>query len=408
MPRNTNATNTTSSYGWVERAFHWAIALLIVTALVLSKVAEEIGTGTDAELAQKVWVYSFHKTIGVSVFFVAVGRILWAVSQPRPRPLHQGWEAQLAAVVHWMLYSSLVLVPLLGWTAHAASSGFAEIWWPFGQGLPGIPKSAELSETLFGLHTVFVILLLGSLILHILGAMKHAVLDRDQTFARMWNGTDPGALAGDRGHALPFVGAMMIWGLTLSVGLFLIPGEEQAGASESAQADVPSVAAEAADSNWTVEEGTLSITVTQLGSPVTGSFKDWQANIDFDETPRADGTNGTVEVSVATGSLTLGSVTGQATGEEFLAAGQFPTALYAAVIRPDGDGYIADGRLSLRGADVALQIPFTLAFEGDTATMAGQAALDRRDFGMGETYPDESSVGFGVKLDIELTAVRTQ
>ena len=403
MARRTEPTNTTATYGWVERGFHWAIALLIVTAIVLSKLAEWTGSGSDAELATKVFLYSFHKTVGVSIFLVAVARILWALSQPRPAPLHRGWEARLAALVHWLLYSSLVIVPLLGWTAHAASSGFAEIWWPLGQGLPGIPKDAHLSETLFTLHTVFVKVLIGSLILHVAGAVKHAVVDRDATLARMWNGTEPARVAARERHVLPLLGAAAVWGVTLAIGLWLAPAEEV-----RAESAAPAVAAEAGAANWTVESGTLSITVAQMGSPVTGSFADWQASIDFDEAPREDGTNGAVEVTVDTGSLTLGSVTTQATGEEFLSSGLFPTARYVATIRPEGEGHVAEGTLALRGVEVPLTLPFTLDVAGDTAEMTGQATLDRRDFEMGQTYPDESSVGFAVVLDVALTARRAE
>lgn len=398
MIRNTAATNTTSTYGWVERAFHWAIAGLIVAAMVLGKLAYDAGFGTDAELARKAWLFSFHKTVGVMIFFVALARIGWAWSQPRPRPLHGGAEAMLAAAVHWLLYSSLIVVPLLGWVHHATAEGFAPIWWPFGQGLPGLGKDAVLSQTLGVLHTTFVKVLIASLLLHIVGTIKHVAVDKDLTFARMWKGADPGPLAAVRAHVMPVGVAVAVWLGALGVGLALVPEEVSVAAGT---AEVQGA------SNWTVEDGTLSITVTQLGSPVTGTFADWQAAIDFEEEVGADGTNGTVEVSVATGSLTLGSVTTQATGAEFLAAGEFPTATFVGDIRPEGGGYVTEGIFGLRGVEMPLTLPFELTVEGEMARMTGQVGLDRRDFGLGETYPDESSVGFGVSVDVDLTARRT-
>ncbi|WP_298433204.1 cytochrome b/b6 domain-containing protein [uncultured Jannaschia sp.] len=398
--RHTAPGNTVQTYGWVARTFHWTIAVLIVTAVILGREAHHAPFATDAELAQKAWLFSFHKTVGVTVFFVALARIVWALSQPRPRPLHDGWEAMLASVVHWLLYGSLVIVPLLGWTEHAATTGFAPIWWPFGQGLPFVPQDPELAKTLATLHTTFVKVLIGAVLLHVLGAIKHAVLDRDATLGRMLRGTDPGPLPTVRPHVLPALAAVGVWAATLVVGLALVPAEAPAG---------PQVAATTtAASNWTVEDGTLSITVTQLGAPVTGSFADWSAAIDFDPEPRADGTLGAVEVVVATGSLTLGSVTAQATGAEFLDANGFPTAGYDAVIRAEGDGYVADGTFTLRGTEVPLMLPFTLEIEGDRAVMAGAEMLDRRDFGMGTAYPDETNVGFGVTIDVALTARRAE
>ncbi|WP_308916816.1 cytochrome b/b6 domain-containing protein [Jannaschia sp. LMIT008] len=394
--RRTEATNTVRTYGWVERAFHWTIAALMLTVIPLGAIAYRMPVQTDAQIERVVLLFSAHKTVGLAIFFVALARILWALSQPRPRPLHGGWEGRLAAAVHWLLYGSLVIVPLLGWTHHAAATGFAPIWWPFGQTLPFVPRDPDLSATLGTLHKTFNKVLVAALILHVAGAIKHAAVDRDATMARMWRGTDPGPLPErSRGHALPAVVALGVWAATLGVGLALVPQGAQA-VGGVAQVDAPA--------NWTVEDGTLSITVTQLGSAVTGSFADWQASIDFDD---ATGT-GAVEVSVATGSLTLGSVSGQATGDEFLASGAFPTATFAADIAPaeDGTGHVAEGTLTIRDVVVPVTLPFDLDVEGDTATMSGSTDVDRRDFEMGQAYPDESNVGFGVTISVELTAQR--
>ncbi|TFL18611.1 cytochrome b/b6 domain-containing protein [Jannaschia formosa] len=401
-PTRSAATNTPSTYGWVERAFHWAIALLIPTVIALGVIAHDAPFDSDEALARKAFLFSFHKTVGVTIFFVALARIAWALSQPRPAPLHPDRKVETfaASAVHWLLYGSLLLVPLLGWAHHATAEGFAPIWWPFGQSLPFLPKDPELSARLAVLHMTFERVLVIALALHIAGALKHLFVDRDSTFARMWRGADPGPLAGGKAHVAPFVAALAVWAVALGAGFAIAPQGVQA--VEAQAASVEGV------STWTVEEGTLSITVTQLGSPVTGTFRDWQAAIDFDETPRADGSFGTVEVGVSTGSLTLGSVSEQATGAEFLASGEYPQATFSATILADGEDYVADGTLDLRGVEIPLRLPFTLEIEGDRAAMTGQASLDRRDFGMGETYPDESSVGFGVALDVALTAVRAE
>jgi cytochrome b561/polyisoprenoid-binding protein YceI len=398
--RRAAATNTETTYGWVERAFHWSLALLIPTAIALGVVAYDWSYDTDAALATKATLFSLHKTVGLAILFIALARIAWALSQPRPKPLHGGAERFAASVVHWLLYGSLVLVPLLGWAHHATSQGFAPIWWPFGQSLPFLPKDPKLSATLGMLHFTFQWVLTGALLLHIAGTVKHVVLDRDGTFARMWRGAEPRAVAPRGGLAAPLAVAGLVWAGALGAGLILTP--------EDAPAAPVQLASTEGASNWTVQDGTVALTVTQMGTPVTGRFADWQAAIDFDEMPRADGTLGTVEVSVATGSVTLGSVSNEARSGDFLASETFPTATYDAVIRPDGEDYVAEGTFALRGVEVPLALPFTLRIEDDVAVMQGQAVLDRRTFGMGETYPDESSVGFAVTIDVDLTASRDE
>ena len=401
-PRRRAATNTAATYGWVERAFHWAIALLIPTAIALGVVAQRWAFDTDEALAAKATLFSLHKTVGIAILLVALARIAWALTQPRPAPLHpeRRLETFAAATVHWLLYGSLVLVPLLGWAHHATAEGFAPILWPLGQSLPLLPKDPVLSAQLATLHVVFERVLVAALLLHVAGALKHALVDRDATLPRMWRGADPGPLPAARAHLAPAGVAALVWIAALGAGLALGPKGTPAAAAATATA-----ATEAA-ANWAVEEGTLSITVTQMGQPVTGAFADWDAAIDFDEAPRPDGTHGAVEVSVATGSLSLGSVSQQATAPEFLSSEAFPTATFRAPIVRDGDGWLAEGTLSLRGAEVPVRLPFALELDGDLARMGGTAALDRRDYGMGASYPDEGSVGFAVTLDVALTARR--
>ncbi|MEM8849858.1 MAG: cytochrome b/b6 domain-containing protein [Pseudomonadota bacterium] len=397
--RRTEATNTTSTYGWVERAFHWAIALLIPTAIALGVIAYQMPFDTDEALARKATLFSAHKTVGLAIFFIALARIAWALSQPRPAPLHGGIEGFAAAMVHWLLYGSLILVPALGWAHHATAEGFAPIWWPFGQNLPFLPKDPELSGLLATLHMTFERVLVVALGLHILGTLKHVIIDKDSTFARMWRGADPGPLSTARTHLAPIGVAVVIWSVALGAGLAI--GPKHGGAAVASEA-----AAVSGVSTWAVETGTVSISVMQLGQPVTGTFGDWQAAIDFDETPRADGTVGAVEVSVSTGSLSLGSVSQQATSADFLSSEVFPLATYNAVLRPEGEGYVADGTFDLRGVESPLTFPFALQIDGDRAEMTGQFSLDRRVFGIGESYPDESSVGFSVTVDVALTATR--
>ncbi len=169
----------------------------------------------------------------------------------------------------------------------------------------------------------------------------------------------------------------------------------------------PAVTTTAETGSWTVDEGTLEITVKQLGSDVTGSFTDWSASINFDEAA-TDGKHGDVTVQIAITSLTLGSVTSQALGPDFFAAETHPTATFTAEILAADDGYTADGTLTLKGVEVPVTLPFTLDIDGDTARMTGATTLDRRAFAIGETYPDESSVGFTVGVDVSLIATRAR
>ncbi|MDO9637429.1 MAG: cytochrome b/b6 domain-containing protein [Pseudotabrizicola sp.] len=395
-----SARNSQRSYGRIARLFHWATAALILIAIPLGLVANRLPYDTAQQLALKAQVFSVHKTLGVVVFFVALGRILWTLFETHPVPLHpeRRLELWLARLVHWMLYISLVAVPLTGWVHHAAVTGFAPIWWPFGQSLPFVPQSEAVAATAGAAHWVFTKLMIASILLHIAGALKHHVIDRDDTLRRMTRGINAPALpVPARRSALPVMAAVALFGLGAAVAA--LPRGEPVTQSLTAAQPAP------AAGNWQVSDGTLGISVTQMGQQVSGSFAAWTADITFDEAA-TNGTQGSVTVSIDTGSLTLGSVTQQARSADFFDVTAFPQAVFIADILPAASGYQASGTLTLRGAEVPVTLPFTLDINGNTATMTGQTTLDRRDFGMGATYTDEASVGFGVTVDVALTATR--
>jgi cytochrome b561/polyisoprenoid-binding protein YceI len=393
--------NTATAYGPVARVLHWLAALLILTAFPLGLIAEAMPYATSEEFAAKAAMFSLHKTVGVAAFCVALLRIGWAVVQPRPLPVQAGPRGQLllAAVVHWALYVSLIAVPLSGWVHHAATVGYAPILWPFGQDLPFVPKDAGVAAAAAALHGVFVWMLAAAVVLHVAGALKHALIDRDGTLARMLTGR-PAAAAGARhpGRLAPLLAAGL-YAAGAGVALSLLPATPVA-----APAAAPVAAAPGA---WRVETGTLRIAVTQLGQPVRGSFGDWTAAIAFDP---ASGT-GQVRVEIGVGSLSFGALTAHVLDAEFLDARGHPLAVFEAAIRPAAEAaeaHVAEGTLRLRGAVVPVVLPFTLTLAGDRAEMAGEVTLDRRDFGVGAGQTDDRTLGFAVTVTVALTAVRVE
>ena len=391
--------NTTQLYGTITKTFHWLMALLIFTLIPLGWYANQLPFATDAELALKVWLFSLHKTLGVTAFFVAVLRIVWALRQPKPHLLHpdRKLESFAAELVHWLLYGALVVVPLSGWISHAAAAGFAPIWWPFGQGLPLVPKNATVEHLAGDVHWVSTKLLILSLLLHIAGALKHHVIDRDATLRRMLPGIPamPTLPAARHGHASLWA-AVGLWSVVLMVAIALSSTK-----ATRATAEVPELASVASD--WQVKDGTLALSVVQFGNELSGSFADWTAQITFDETVMT-GKAGSVVVTVSIPSLTLGSVTDQALGADFLNDTGFPQAVFSADILVASDGYEAQGILTLKDTSLPLTLPFALSINGDSADMRGDLTLDRRDFAVGDNVTDAATLGFDVTLKVTLKA----
>lgn len=396
--------NTVSTYGSLAKTFHWMTALLILTAFPLGVIAQQWPFETNDQLAFKALLFSAHKTVGVLAFFTALLRILWALTQTRPGLLNaeNKLEATAAETAHLLLYGSMLLVPLTGWIHHAATEGFAPIWLPIGQNLPLIPKSEPLANFTASLHFLLIIVLGLTILAHIGGALKHAIIDKDQTLQRMLPGRAVSASAAPHPRsATPLILALTVWALAMGVGTF-------GGVFKSHEAPVTSAALEAVPSDWMVKTGTLELEIIQFGNPVSGNFQDWTAQISFEEEP-TEGRHGEATVDVAIGSLTLGSVTQQAMGGDFFNVAEFPTARFQADIlaSPDGDNqYLAQGSLTLKGTTVPVTLPFQMELDQDRAMMQGAVTLSRLDFGIGTNMPDETNLGFAVEISVALEATR--
>lgn len=394
------AANTVRAYGWVARLFHWSIAGLILTAIWLGLYAGALPGGSDAELQAIFATFSLHKTVGIAVLALAVLRIVWTLTQRKPRPLHPGRRLELfaAETVHWALWIGMVIMPLTGWLLHsAAPGGFSRILWPLGQRLPFVPQDAAISERMAHFHETGWWVLAGLVVLHVAGALKHALIDRDGMLHRMAGRagrapeppvTAPVPLL----HVLAPIAALAIWA-GVAVALSQAPAPEAAPVAGNGQAA----------SGWLVEEGSLGIEVVQSGSPVAGQFGTWQAAIDYDP----ESGTGRVAVDIDIASLSLGSVSDNAKGPDFLNAAEFPKARFEAEITPAasaGASHLARGNLTIAGKTVAAELPFDLELSGDLARARGEMRLDRRDFGIGAGYADEGTVAFAVSIRFDLSA----
>lgn len=170
-------------------------------------------------------------------------------------------------------------------------------------------------------------------------------------------------------------------------------------------------AAPAEAAKWTVvpAQSRIAFTATWLGKPVAGSFRTWSAVIDFDPAAPAKAAIAvTVDLaSAATGDRTVdGALPG---ADWFNVAGARTAKFVAGKVVAQGPGrFFATGTLTLRGKAVPVTLPFTLTVAGNTATMTGEARLDRRAWALGIASDATAEyVAFAVPLAVRVVATRT-
>ncbi|HWR78137.1 MAG TPA: cytochrome b [Thiobacillus sp.] len=160
---------------------HWLVALLIFVGFPLGLYMVDLPLSPD-----KLKLYSYHKWIGVTVFFLVAVRLNWRLTHTPP-PLPDSvvaWQRRASAVVHGLLYLLMIAIPVSGWLMSSAK-GFQTVW--FGVlPLPDlIEKNRELGDLLAGVHKALNFTLLGLVILHVGAALQHHFIERQPFLQRM-------------------------------------------------------------------------------------------------------------------------------------------------------------------------------------------------------------------------------
>ena len=234
---------TGARYTKVAIALHWIIAAAILYNLLSGLARPVLPRG----------FFVFHISSGITILALSAFRVVWRLTH-RPPPMlpMAAWEKGLAHGVHFLLYAAMLVLPLSGWAlvsanppAGSAGAAFADAQRaqgqaaepqrlpsggeartagaPAGEGrgggqpprrrgptmvwglvpLPliapvneigrtpeGVPQQRELHERIETFHLLGGWIMLVLLVLHVGGALKHQLVDRERELARMGLG-DP-------------------------------------------------------------------------------------------------------------------------------------------------------------------------------------------------------------------------
>jgi cytochrome b561 len=176
-----NFRNTTRSWGAVSKTLHWLIVILIIMQWVIMQRAEALPMGSD-----KIFVIGMHKSFGMTVFALAVVRLVWRWANPVPtlEGLAKNWERMLASLSHLLLYALIFAMPLTGWLMSSARN-FPVSWFGVFTFPDLVAPDKALYERMNDLHHVLFTALLVVAGLHVAGALKHQFIDRNEVLRRM-------------------------------------------------------------------------------------------------------------------------------------------------------------------------------------------------------------------------------
>ncbi|MFO1258724.1 MAG: cytochrome b [Gammaproteobacteria bacterium] len=175
-------TNTTQKFGVITRLLHWSIFGIFVLQFFLVYRREYF----PEDAPEKLQYILLHKSLGVVVLVLALFMIFWRHLGKRPAFVANmsRFEKKLAGSVHVLLYILMLAMPLTG-IAMSMYSGYGVS--VFGQfNLPMlVQKNKEIASIFYEMHVWISYAVIGIVGLHILGALIHHFIRKDETLKRM-------------------------------------------------------------------------------------------------------------------------------------------------------------------------------------------------------------------------------
>lgn len=168
------------SYGKVAKFLHWLLALNIGATLIFSYGMSDL---TDVEKAVE---YGNHAVSVTTIFILMVMRTIWRLlNPPPPIPMQESTQKKLANAAHLAFYVLIFLQITIGvFLASTTAVDFSTEEYGIHFSTWAL-ISQEYHDLLLLAHKTGFYLIGGLVVVHILAALKHHFIDKDNVLRRM-------------------------------------------------------------------------------------------------------------------------------------------------------------------------------------------------------------------------------
>ena len=175
----------TRKYTGFAILMHWVLAVALFCQIGLGLRMGDIPKGDPS----RAYWFNMHKSVGLVLAVLILVRIWWrAKNTPPPLPgSMKRWEVIASKASHHLLYLCMVVMPLSGYIG----SNFTKYGVKF-FGIPLAPWGTDdknIYAVFNGIHEFCADVLIVVIVVHVLAAIKHRVIDRDTVFQRMLPGS---------------------------------------------------------------------------------------------------------------------------------------------------------------------------------------------------------------------------
>ncbi len=174
--------NSLSRFGLFSKLLHWLIAILILGLIWLGWYMVDL-TYYDKWYNDSL---HYHKSFGILVLALALIKIGWQQYTPAPGPVTglKAWEKTGAKIMHYILWSMMLLIPVTGYLISTSAGKPIQLFNWFT--LPALVDVDEaLRELAIDVHYYLAYATLFLVIGHAGAALKHHFINRDETLKRM-------------------------------------------------------------------------------------------------------------------------------------------------------------------------------------------------------------------------------
>ncbi len=173
-------------------ALHWIIAVLFIFMIGLGLYMSALPNSDPSKFP----IFQLHKSIGITILALVIVRMLWrALHTPPALPTHMNaFERVAAHFTHYGLYAALIIMPFTGWAIVSTSKFnlptyiFNLFTLPPLAFLGASEQKAAIHEASESIHSTVAWIAIALIALHVLGALKHQIIDRDNVLKRMLPG----------------------------------------------------------------------------------------------------------------------------------------------------------------------------------------------------------------------------
>ena len=171
-------TNSLTEYGFISKVFHWLSAAVLIIQIPLGFYLVDMDFGD-----KRLTVESIHVTLGLSIFYLILFRLLYKTLNPTPRLQNSLFPGQkiIAKLNHIFLYVSILVITISGALKKLFNGEELDMFFFNLE----IKDNFELAEIFYEIHIIGNYTLIALISLHIFAVIIHKILFKENLLKRI-------------------------------------------------------------------------------------------------------------------------------------------------------------------------------------------------------------------------------